>query len=92
MDRKMSVLADFETFRSKLGAIPEEKIKFYIHWVRRFLKSCNYQLDNINTEHVSQYLASLQELLGHKHVNTTMIYTHVIRKKPSETKSPLDDL
>jgi hypothetical protein len=27
--------------------------------VRRFLKSCNYQLENINTERVSQYLNSL---------------------------------
>jgi integron integrase len=59
MDRETSVLGDFETFLSKLGAIPEDKIKFYVHWVRRFLKSCNYQLDNINTEHVSQYLDSL---------------------------------
>jgi integron integrase len=59
MDREMSALADFETFLSKLGAIPEDKIKFYVHWVRRFLKSCNYQLDHINTQHVSQYLDSL---------------------------------
>ena len=55
----MSVLADFEKFLSKLGSIPQDKIRFYIHWVRRFLKSCNYQLDNINTQHVSQYLDSL---------------------------------
>jgi len=59
MDREKSALADFETFLSKLGTIPEDKFKFYIHWVRRFLKSCNYQLDNINTQHVSQYLDSL---------------------------------
>jgi len=59
MDRQTTVLGDFETFLSKLGAIPEDKIKFYLHWVRKFLKSCNYQLENINTKHVSQYLDSL---------------------------------
>ena len=47
MDKEMSVLADFEKFLSKLGSIPQDKIRFYIHWVRRFLKSCNYKLDNI---------------------------------------------
>lgn len=55
----MSVPGDFETFLSKLGTIPEDKTKFYLHWVRRFLKSCNYQLDNINTDRVSQYLDCL---------------------------------
>jgi integron integrase len=53
-------LKDFEAFLIKLGNIPEDKIKFYIHWVRRFLKSCNYQLENINEEHISQYLESLE--------------------------------
>jgi integron integrase len=37
-------------------------------------------------------IRTIQDLLGHKHVNTTMIYTHVIRKKPSEIRSPLDVL
>jgi integrase len=59
LDRKSGVLSDFEAFLLKSGTIPEEKIKFYIHWVRRFLKSCNYQLENINTERVTQYLDSL---------------------------------
>jgi len=60
MVRKIGTLGDFETFLSKLGTIPNDKTKFYVHWVRRFLKSCNYQLENINTQHVSQYLDSLE--------------------------------
>ena len=42
-----------------MGTVPENKTKFYIHWVRRFLKSCNYQFEIINTDRVSQYLDSL---------------------------------
>ena len=59
MDRKTGGLEDFQAFLSKLGTIPEDKTKFYLHRVRRFLKSCNYQLDNINADRVSQYLDSL---------------------------------
>ena len=35
-------------------------------------------------------IRSVQELLGHKDVRTTMIYTHVMQKRPLAVKSPLD--
>jgi site-specific recombinase XerD len=35
-------------------------------------------------------IREIQQLLGHKHIETTMIYTHVIRDITKAPKSPLD--
>jgi integron integrase len=37
-------------------------------------------------------IREVQELLGHKNVETTMIYTHVLRDMSNAPKSPLDEL
>jgi site-specific recombinase XerD len=36
-------------------------------------------------------IRTLQDLLGHEDVSTTMIYTHVMKKPGLGVRSPLDD-
>jgi len=37
-------------------------------------------------------IREVQDLLGHKSVETTMIYTHVVRELKTKARSPLDAL
>ena len=37
-------------------------------------------------------IREVQELLGHKHVDTTMVHTHVLRDMSKAPKSPVDRL
>ncbi len=37
MDRETRALRDFQIFLSQLGTVPENKISFYVHWVRKWI-------------------------------------------------------
>jgi len=53
-----------------------------------FKKLLDRVRDAIRVKHYS--IRTVQELLGHKDVKTTMIYTHVLNRGGLAVRSPLD--
>ncbi|BDQ02653.1 phage integrase N-terminal SAM-like domain-containing protein [Ignavibacterium sp.] len=59
----------------------------YISWIKRFILFNNKRHPN----EMGKDIRAIQELLGHKSVRTTMVYTHVMNKFKG-VRSPLDNI
>jgi len=61
----------------------------YCQWVKRYIFFHNVRHP---AEMAEPEIRTIQELLGHKDIRTTMIYTHVLNRGGHGVRSPVDSL
>jgi hypothetical protein len=96
------VLPEFQEFLLSHQLAAEKHVPSIAVWASKFLVFSNRKRHPDISVTVTEFLESLlmkgvnirevQELLGHKSVETTMIYTHVLRDMQNVPMSPLDAL
>jgi len=52
---------DFENFLSRTGLIRQDKIKYYVYWVIKFLNYCNYRPIKPLNQNITPYLEQLEK-------------------------------
>ena len=81
--------------RSPLGLFPDKPVKQVVRKVKLTKRVTSHTFRHSFATHFladGYDIRTVQELLGHKDVRTTMIYTHVLNRGGRGVRSPADGL
>ena len=84
-------LEDVATCWKERNLVREDQIPYYVRWLQRFLVGPGADA-RLSPQDAQRVFVEQLERTGHKSVETTMIYTHVMRGLNSTAVSPLDAL